>query len=44
MIQVKDDPNFNLKEELTLLEQVWLEELQPFGDRGYNLNTRIREA
>ena len=44
VIQVKDDPNFNLKEELTLLEQIWLEELQPFGERGYNLNSKIREA
>ena len=44
VVQVKDDPNFNLKDELTLLEQIWLEELQPFGDRGYNLNSRIREA
>ena len=35
-VKVKDDPNFNLKDELTLLEQIWLEELQPFGERGYN--------
>ena len=44
VVQVKEDPNFNLNDELTLLEQIWLEELQPFGDRGYNLNSRIREA
>ena len=43
-VQVKDDPNFNLNDELTLLEQIWLEKLQPFGERGYNLNTRIRQA
>lgn len=43
-VQVKDDPNFNLEDELTLLELIWLEELQPFGERGYNLNTRIRQA
>jgi hypothetical protein len=43
-VQVKDDPNFNLKDELTLLEMIWLEKLQPFGERGYNLNERIREA
>ncbi len=29
VVQVKDDPNFNLKDELTLLEQIWLERLQP---------------
>jgi group I intron endonuclease len=44
VVQVKDDPNFNLKDELTLLEQIWLEKLQPFGDRGYNTSDRIREA
>ena len=43
-VQVKDDPNFNLKDELTLLEMIWLEKLQPFGERGYNINERIREA
>jgi len=43
-VQVKDDPNFNLKDELTLLEMIWLEKLQPVGERGYNINERIREA
>lgn len=43
-IPIKDDPNFNLKDELTLLEEIWLEKLQPFGDRGYNSGTKIREA
>ena len=42
--QRKDDPNFNLKDELTLLEMIWLEKLQPVGERGYNLNENIREA
>lgn len=40
----KDVPGFNLADELTLLEMIWLEKLQPFGERGYNLNERIREA
>jgi hypothetical protein len=43
-VKVKDDPNFSLKDELTLLEMIWLEKRQPFGERGYNLNERIREA
>ena len=43
-VQRKDDPGFNLEDELTLLEMIWLEKLQPFGERGYNLNERIREA
>ena len=40
----KDDPNFNLSDELALLEMIWLEKLQSVGERGYNLNERIREA
>lgn len=44
VVNLKDDPNFNLKDELTLLEQIWLEKLQPFGEQGYNINERIREA
>ena len=43
-VQVRDDPNFNLSDELTLLEMIWLEKLQPFGEKGYNLNDRIRQA
>lgn len=42
-VQMKEDPNFNLKDELTLLEMIWLEKLQPV-ERGYNLNMHIREA
>ena len=43
-VKVKDDPNFNLEDELSLLEQIWLEELKPFGERGYNTSERIRQA
>ncbi|HSL45029.1 MAG TPA: GIY-YIG nuclease family protein [Anaerolineales bacterium] len=43
-VQIQDNPNFNLKDELTLLEEIWLEKLQPFGERGYNSSAKIREA
>ncbi len=43
-VKVRDDPNFNLSDELTLLEMIWLEKIQPFGERGYNLNSNIRQA
>jgi group I intron endonuclease len=43
-VKVKDDPNFNLEDELTFLEQIWIEKLQPFGERGYNPNNEIRQA
>jgi group I intron endonuclease len=44
VVKVKDDPNFNLEDEMTLLEQIWLEKLQPFGEKGYNTDKRIRQA
>jgi len=44
VVKIQDGPNFNLKDELTLLEQIWLEKLQPFGAGGYNVTDRIREA
>jgi group I intron endonuclease len=42
-VKMKEDLNFNLQDELTLLEMIWLEKLQPV-ENGYNLNARIREA
>jgi hypothetical protein len=44
VVKVKDDPDFNLSDELTLLEQIWLEKLQPFGERGYNTSSKIRQV
>ncbi len=44
VVQVKDDPNFSLDDELTLLEEIWLDKLQPFGERGYNTDRKIRQA
>jgi hypothetical protein len=43
-VTVKEDPNFNLDDELTLLEQIWFEKCQPFGERGYNTDSNIRQA
>ena len=44
VVKVKDDPDFNLEDELTLLEQIWIEKLEPFSERGYNTEKRIRQA
>ncbi|HTY00877.1 MAG TPA: GIY-YIG nuclease family protein [Bacteroidota bacterium] len=44
VVKISDDPNFNLEDELTLLEQIWIEKLQPFGEKGYNKDARIRQA
>jgi group I intron endonuclease len=43
-VNVKDDPGFDVKDELTLLEQIWIEKLHPFGENGYNTKTNIRQA
>ena len=43
-VQIKDHSNFNLKDELRLLEEIWLEKLQLFGQHGYNTSAKIREA
>jgi hypothetical protein len=44
VVKVSDAPHFNLSDELTLLEQIWIEQLQPFGERGYNNKPKIRQA
>lgn len=44
VVQLRADPDFNLSDELTLLEMIWLEKLQPVGEKGYNLNERTRQA
>jgi hypothetical protein len=44
VVKEKENPDFRLEEELTLLEQIWIEKLQPFGERGYNKDSKIRQA
>ena len=44
MVKISDSPYFNLNDELTLLEQIWIEQLQPFGERGYNRDATIRQV
>lgn len=36
ILKKKKDPFFDEKRELEKLETKWLEQLQPYGDRGYN--------
>ena len=35
-IEKSDDPNHNHLTDLTELLNVWLDEYEPYGDRGYN--------
>ena len=44
IVKISDDPNFNIDDELELLEQIWIEKLHPFGERGYNTGSKIRQA
>lgn len=32
----RHEPGYDAKEELRVLEQLWFERLQPYGERGYN--------
>jgi hypothetical protein len=43
VVEAKDDPTFRVETELAKLEEAWIGKTQPFGDRGYNANRRIRE-
>lgn len=40
-LEPSDDPTVNLSDELTALEELWLAELAPFGEKGYN-DTMVR--
>ena len=35
-LEPSDEPNYNPKDDLEVLETLWLEILQPFGEAGYN--------
>lgn len=36
MVEPRDDPNYDHKADLDVLLELWLEKLEPFGDKGYN--------
>lgn len=35
-VEPRDDPNYGYLSDLGVLEDLWLEKLEPYGDRGYN--------
>lgn len=35
-LKPKEDLNYDYTEELKLLEEMWLEKLQPYNEKGYN--------
>ena len=39
----RDDPNYNYAADLETLEDLWLEKLEPYDDKGYNERKKTRE-
>ena len=39
----RDDPNYDYKADLEFLEDLWLEKLEPYGEKGYNEKKKTRE-
>lgn len=42
-LEPRDDQNYDYKSDLDTLEELWLEKLQPFDDKGYNERKMSRE-
>ena len=44
-LEPKDDPTYDYSDDLAVLEELWLEELQPYDpEKGYNnKHTRLRQ-
>ena len=43
-VEPSDAPGFDMDEELTLIEEIWIEKLDPFGESGYNGERKVRES
>jgi nitrate/nitrite-specific signal transduction histidine kinase len=39
-LEPKNDPTYDYANDLQTLEEIWLEKLQPYGDKGYNTRRR----
>lgn len=42
-LQPNPDPNYNYSVDLAFLEELWLEKLEPYGERGYNERKKGKE-
>lgn len=36
-LKPKEDPDYNYKEDIKVLEQLWIDKLRPFDEKGYNV-------
>jgi hypothetical protein len=43
-IEPKEDPNYNYSEDLEILEMLWIDKYQPFEEKCYNKNLKIRRV
>ena len=41
-VEPRDDQNYNYAADLEVLEDLWLEKLEPYGDKGYNERKKTR--
>lgn len=41
-LEPKEDPACDYTDDLKVLEEMWLEKLQPFGEKGYNAKTTAK--
>jgi len=39
-LEATEGPDYNYRADLTSLEELWLEKLEPYGERGYNENKK----
>ena len=39
----REDQNYNYASDLETLEDLWLEKLEPYGEKGYNVPKKSRE-
>jgi len=42
LLKPSEEPGYDPGDDLRVLEQLWLDKLQPFGERGYNAPPRPR--
>ncbi|CAN5318339.1 GIY-YIG nuclease family protein [soil metagenome] len=42
-VEPRDDQSYDYAADLTVLEDLWLEKLKPYGDKGYNERKKTRE-
>ncbi|MGD9590761.1 MAG: GIY-YIG nuclease family protein [Pyrinomonadaceae bacterium] len=42
-LEPRDDPNYDYRADLEFLEDLWLEKLEPYDEKGYNIRKLSRD-